>query len=46
MNIAIIGAGISGLTAAYYLQGKHRVTLYESQQRIGGHTATIDVHHL
>lgn len=45
MNIAIIGAGISGLTAAFYLQDKHRITLYESQPRIGGHTATIDVHH-
>ncbi len=45
MNIAIIGAGISGLTAAYYLKDKHRITLYELQPRIGGHTATVDVHH-
>ena len=43
MKIAIIGAGISGLTAAYYLQQKHDLTVYESAQRIGGHTATVDV---
>ncbi len=43
MNIAIIGAGISGLTAAYYLRQRHRVTLYEAASRIGGHTATVDV---
>jgi predicted NAD/FAD-binding protein len=45
MNIAIIGAGISGLTAAYYLRHKHNFTIYEAAPRIGGHTATIDVEH-
>ncbi len=43
MKIAIIGAGISGLTAAYYLRQQHQITVYESEDRIGGHTATIDV---
>ena len=43
MKIAIIGAGISGLTAAYYLRHNHDITLYESEARIGGHTATIDL---
>ncbi|RNF50555.1 FAD-dependent oxidoreductase [Marinomonas hwangdonensis] len=43
MRIAIIGSGISGLTSAYLLQKKHDITLYESAERIGGHTATIDV---
>ncbi|HEY9034298.1 MAG TPA: FAD-dependent oxidoreductase [Pseudomonadales bacterium] len=43
MKIAIIGSGISGLTAAYYLHGQHQVTLYEKNSRIGGHTATVDV---
>lgn len=42
-KIAIIGAGISGLTAAYYLQSRNRVTVFESADRVGGHTATIDV---
>ena len=43
MKIAIIGSGISGLTAAYYLSPRHDVSVYESASRIGGHTATVDV---
>lgn len=45
MKIAIIGAGISGLTAAYYLRHKHNITVYDSAPRIGGHTATVDIEH-
>ncbi|MEO0444351.1 MAG: FAD-dependent oxidoreductase, partial [Pseudomonadota bacterium] len=45
MKIAVIGAGISGLTAAYVLSRKHEVTVFEAEDRVGGHTATIDVHH-
>ena len=43
MKIAIIGSGISGLTAAYYLKKNHEIFVYESSSVIGGHTATIDV---
>lgn len=43
MKVAIIGSGISGLTSAYLLQQKHEVTVFESAQRIGGHTATVEV---
>lgn len=43
MKIAIIGSGISGLTSAYLLQQKHDVTVFESANRIGGHTATVEV---
>ena len=43
MDIAIVGAGISGLTAAWALRTDHRVTLYEAERRPGGHTATVDV---
>ncbi len=45
MKIAVIGAGISGLTSAYYLSKQHDVTVFESAGRIGGHTATIDTEH-
>lgn len=44
MNIAVIGAGISGLGCAYQLAKRgHRVDLFEARDRIGGHTATYDV---
>ncbi|MFT7009180.1 MAG: putative NAD/FAD-binding protein [Colwellia sp.] len=42
-NIAIIGSGISGLTTAYLLAKKHKVTVFEKSEHIGGHTATVDV---
>lgn len=42
-NIAIIGSGVSGLTAAYLLSKKHKVTVFEKAPQIGGHTATVDV---
>ena len=45
MKIAIIGAGISGLTAAYYLTGHHQIRVFEEADKIGGHTATVDVEH-
>ena len=44
-NIAIIGTGISGLTAAYYLSPHHRVTLFEAEDYIGGHTHTVHISH-
>jgi len=44
MKIAIIGAGISGMTAAYVLNRDHDITLYEAEDRLGGHTATKDIH--
>lgn len=46
MKIAVIGGGISGLTAAYYLGKSHRVTLYEKNDYVGGHTNTITVNDL
>ena len=41
MKIAIIGGGISGLTAAWLLRRRHDITLYEEAGRLGGHTATV-----
>lgn len=43
MRIGIVGAGISGLGAAWLLSRAHEVVVYEAEDRIGGHTATIDV---
>jgi uncharacterized protein len=40
---AVVGSGISGLTAAYVLQQQFDVTLYEAESRLGGHTDTHDV---
>lgn len=42
-HVAIIGTGISGLTAAYLLSKKHKVSVFEKDNKIGGHTATVDV---
>jgi uncharacterized protein len=44
MRIAVVGAGISGLGSAFYLeQAGHTVTLFESADYFGGHTHTVDV---
>ncbi len=43
MKIAIIGSGISGNTLAYYLNPHHQITLFESNDRVGGHSHT---HHI
>jgi uncharacterized protein len=43
MRIAIIGSGISGLTAARRLCRDHDVTVFEANDYIGGHTNTVDV---
>ena len=40
-NIAVIGAGISGLGAAHMLGSDHRVTVFEAEARLGGHARTI-----
>lgn len=43
MKIAIIGAGISGLGAAWLLDSHHEITLYEANDYWGGHSRTIEI---
>ena len=42
-RIAVIGAGIAGLSSAWLLADRYRVTLFESAQYFGGHSNTVDV---
>jgi len=44
-KIAIIGTGVSGLTCGHLLHKHYDVTLFEKNDYIGGHTATVDVNH-
>lgn len=44
-KIAIIGTGISGLSAAYFLSSYYDVTVYEKQPRLGGHSRTLNIVH-
>lgn len=43
MEIAIVGTGISGLSAAWLLNQEHEVTVYEANSYVGGHSNTVDV---
>ena len=43
MKIAVIGSGISGLSASYFLSKKHLVDLYEKEDRFGGHSYTLNI---
>ncbi len=43
MKIAIIGAGIAGNTIAWHLYKNHKITVYEANEHVGGHTQTHEV---
>ena len=43
MRVAVVGSGIAGLTAAWLLKDAHEVTVFEADDRIGGHTHTHEV---
>ncbi|WP_415912027.1 NAD(P)/FAD-dependent oxidoreductase [Neptuniibacter sp. QD37_11] len=44
-KIAIVGSGISGLSCAWLLNKVHDVTLYEKDDRLGGHSNTVSFEH-
>ncbi|TVR96737.1 MAG: FAD-dependent oxidoreductase [Rhodospirillales bacterium] len=42
LNIAVIGTGVAGMSAAWLLSGRHQVTVYEREGWIGGHSNTVE----
>ncbi len=42
LNVAVIGTGIAGMSAAWLLNQNHHVTVFEKNGRIGGHSHTVD----
>ena len=42
LRIAVVGGGIAGLSAAWLLSGRHEVTLFEADERLGGHANTTE----
>lgn len=43
LNIAVVGTGISGMSASWLLSKYHSVTVYEKDTRVGGHSNTVEV---
>ena len=42
-SIAVVGSGVAGLAAAYFLSDRYQITMFESDSRLGGHSNTVSV---
>jgi uncharacterized protein len=42
-RVAVVGAGVAGLSAAYHLRDRARITIFEREDRLGGHANTVEV---
>lgn len=42
LKVAVVGSGVAALSCAWLLSGRHRVTVYEKAQRLGGHSHTVE----
>jgi predicted NAD/FAD-binding protein len=42
-RVAIVGSGIAGMSAAYFLRDHAEITVFEAEKRVGGHTNTVSV---
>lgn len=42
MKIAVVGAGISGISSAWLLSAEHEVDVYEAEPKLGGHACTVE----
>ena len=43
MRIAVVGAGVSGMMASWFLQDEHEVTLFDREPFLGGHVHTFPI---
>ncbi|MGZ8995599.1 MAG: FAD-dependent oxidoreductase, partial [Rhodospirillales bacterium] len=43
LDVAVIGTGVAGLSAAWLLSKAHNVSVYEQDGRVGGHSNTVFV---